>query len=194
MNHMKASIYAALVLVSLAADAQAQSFYLGLSAGDSVGNDNPEFSVGGADIDSSWRLQGGWRFADAMSLEASYHDFGTATAGLFPCPPQAACIPEIAGTDRRSTDAWSLRVAYRLGEDRWQPFASLGWVWSNTDGDYQNNISPNSIRYEESDNGLSAEVGVRALLGAGFAVRAGYEWFELDGGDGAVNLGVEYAF
>ena len=194
MNHMKASIYAALVLVSLAADAQAQSFYLGLSAGDSVGNDNPEFSVGGADIDSSWRLQGGWRFADAMSLEASYHDFGTATAGLFPCPPQMGCIPEIAATDRRSTDAWSLRVAYRLGEDRWQPFAALGWVWSNTDGHYQNNTSPDGTRYEESDNGLSAEVGVRALLGAGFAVRAGYEWFELDAGDGALNLGVEYAF
>jgi|CXWL01.1.fsa_nt_gi opacity protein-like surface antigen len=188
---MKTTICAAFLLAFLGSDASAQSFYVGASVGESALEYRHEYSFGNSEADLSWRIQGGWRFADSLSLEASYHDFGTGTAGVF-CPE--VCIPEIARIDARRTDAWSLRLAYRFGQDRWQPFAALGWIWSDSDIHTEFHSGYPIVPYSTRDDGYSAELGVRYLLGAGFALRGGYEWFDLDDGDGAFNLGAEYAF
>lgn len=188
---MKTSTCAVLLLVFLTIDAQAQSFYAGASIGESI-DYQPEYAVSNADLDRSWRIHGGWRFTDSMSLEASYHDFGNASVQVFPCPE--VCIPELVSTLERDTDAWSLRLAHRFGDHRWQPFVAVGWVWTNSEIHTFSLSGLPITQFDDNDSGGTAEIGVRFLLNEGFAVRGGYEWFAVEGDQGAFNLGAEYSF
>lgn len=182
----------AMPILLLSASAHAQSFFAGASLGEAIVDDSPPLVIGDLDNENSWRIHAGWQFHENWAVEASYHDFGTASGQFSPCPE--ACTPDISISREFSSEAWSLRAAWRLGTQRWQPFVAAGWTWSNTDGHVRGLGSGTGVGYSDSDNGFSAELGMRVLLGESFALRAGYEWFDLDASDGAFNLGGEFTF
>jgi len=185
--------YAASCILLFATTANAQSFHVGLSIGEAVIDDSPPQVIGALETDQSWRLHAGWQFAEHWALEASYLDFGTASGQFRPC--RDACTPDIPVSRRFSADAWSLRAMWRLGSERWQPFAAAGWTWANVDGRVSGLGSGTSVGFGGSDDGFSAELGVRVLISESFALRAGHEWLDLDLADGgAFNLGGEYRF
>jgi opacity protein-like surface antigen len=182
-----------LALLLLPGAAGAQSFYVGATIGESVGDASPPQAVGRFDLDPNWRVLAGWQFTDTFAIETSYHDFGNTSGSVSPCA--RPCTPDIPVDLRSSTNAWSLRLAYALGDHRWQPFAALGWSWSKTDGSTRGLGSGVRTRFHDNNTGLSAELGTRVRLSQGFHLRAGYEWFDLpQGNDGAFNLGAEYRF
>ncbi len=182
----------AIPILLLSVSADAQSFYLGASIGETAIDDSPAQVIGDLDTDESWRIHAGWQFHENWAVEASYHDFGTASGDFRPC--REVCIPDIPVSREFSTDAWSLRAAWRVGDQRWQPFAAAGWTWSNTDGSVRGLGSGTRVGYSDSDNGFSVELGIRLLVGESFALRAGYEWFDLEASDAAFNIGGEFIF
>jgi opacity protein-like surface antigen len=186
----KTLVVASLLLFSATADAR--SFYVGASIGQAIVDDSPPQVIGELDTDESWRIHAGWQFHENWAVEGVYHGFGDASGQFRPCPE--ACTPDIPVSREYSTDAWSLRAAWRLGKQRWQPFAAAGWTWSNSDGRVSGLGSGTRVGFSADDNGFSAELGMRVLLGDAFALRAGYEWFDLDAADGAFNIGGEFTF
>ena len=173
--------------------ADAQSFYVGATLGESIGDASPSQAVEEFDLDTNRRVLAGRKFTDSLAVEASYHDFGDASGSVSPCA--TPCTPDIPVGLRSSTDAWSLRLAYLIGEGQWQPFAALGWTWSSTEGSARGIGSGVRVGYGNSDDGFSAEIGTRVRLQRGFALRAGFEWFDLVGArDGAFNVGADYSF
>ena len=171
----------------------AKPFYVGATLGESVGESSPPRAVDEFDLDASWRILAGWKFTDSLAIEASYHDFGDASGAVSPC--ETLCTPDIPVDIRASSDAWTLRATYLFGDQQWQPFAALGWTWRNTDGSVRGLGSGVRVGFDDSDDGLSAELGARVRLAGGFSLRAGYEWFDFENAsDGALNVGAEYSF
>lgn len=189
---MKKLLCAAFVMLA-ATTADAQSFYVGAHIGEAVADDPPSLVIGTPESDQGWRIHAGWQFAEQWSVEASYHDLGTVLATFRPCP--GPCVPYIFVEREYQTDAWSVRMAWRLGDQRWQPFATAGWTWSHNDGRVSGLGSGVRVGFSDKDDGFSAEIGMRVRIGDAFALRAGYEWFDLElAGEGAFNIGGEYFF
>lgn len=189
---MKSAISISAVLLLLSDALSAQSFYVGATVGQSIGDSSPPLAVEEFQLDASKRLLAGWKFTDAFALEASYHDFGTASGKYHPCAPP--CPTDIPVSLKTISEAWSLRLEYSLGDRQWQPFAALGWTWRDAEVRSRGLGSGVWVGNDESDNRLSAELGARLHLPHGFALRAGYEWFDLPRSGGALNAGAEYAF
>ena len=72
---------------------------------------------------------------------------------------------------------------------------AAGWTWSQNDGKVSGLGSGVRVGFSDEDDGFSAEIGMRLRIGDAFALRAGYEWFDLQlAGEGAFNIGGEYFF
>lgn len=193
-SHLNTTLPISITLLLLSGAVSAQSFYVGAAVGAGLADESPSRAIKRFDTDSSWRIHAGWQFNDALALEASYHDFGTANGQLSACdgPCPATDIPL---NRRTETTAWSVRMAYFFGQHSLQPFAAVGVAFSDTELSTIGLGSGTPVRANNSDQGLTAELGARWRLGKGFSLRAGYEWFDLPvANGGAFNLGAEYSF
>lgn len=171
-----------LIALALSAPAHAEQFYGGAAAGDEFDARFDDFP-GSRDIDSSAKFFLGWNFMDSWSVEGSYHNFGDAAC----CDRGAADI----GIDVE-VEGFSLGVVYAPRFERFAPFAKLGWFSADIEGTSLTIAGPRD--FDDSDSGLMAEVGLRWFVGESFALRAGYEWFDFEESDSAVNLGAEIHF
>jgi opacity protein-like surface antigen len=180
-------------LLLLTTGATAQDFYLGAHIGTAVIEDSPLRVIGELDTEPNWRLLAGWQFHEQWAIEGSYHDFGEADGSFRPC--DQPCTPDIPVQRKVASEAWSVRLAWRAGAERWQPFLAVGWTWLDSEGLVRGLGSGVGVRYGETDSGFSAEAGVRFQYTERFALRAGYEYFDLAAaGSGAFNLGAEWRF
>ena len=171
------------LLLALAAPAHAIDVYAGATAGQDL-DGRFDDAPGEVDADSTWKVYGGLAFAPGWSLELAYHDFGDASC----------CGGGISdfGFDA-DTDGFSAGIVYRLDLERWHPFAKLGYFGADTEGELVTVAGPRD--FDESENGAMGELGATFDVSDRFALRAGYEWFDFDGGsDGAFNAGAEVRF
>lgn len=168
--HRASLAAAALLLISSNANAADNGLYLGGSLSRSTIDTNDD--LGGfrfeKDEDTAYKIIGGLRLFDALSIEANYVDFGSISEEF----------PTIEGTatgrfEVRALDAFA--VGY-LGAPLLEVFGKLGLVYWDAEAVVEGGIT----HFRDSDNGADIAYGggVQAHLGS-LALRLEYENFEV---------------
>lgn len=165
-----------------AAHADDTRFYGGVALGTAV-DDRYDDLPTDVDTDNVAKFYLGWRFADDFSVEAAWHDLGDA---------RAEPIADF-GFDT-STDGWSIGLRYVAPVDfPVLPFARVGYFSFDEEGETLGIAGPRDFKAD--DQSVTFEVGALFPLNEHFVLRAGYEWFGLDGGtEGSFNAGGEIRF
>lgn len=158
MNKTIALGYLGLAALFASAPTQAQltNFYAGASWLDT----EPEW-MATTDSDTGFEARLGYMLNPVMALEASYLDIGTVNLPQFPDAGGSA-----------ETDAYSVSGLLLFPIGNLSVFGKLGYLWSETDGEYGTIAGPRAANSEESE----------VLLGAGLS-------FEITD---AVELRLEY--
>jgi opacity protein-like surface antigen len=181
---MRTAVLSLLLVATCASPrVDALDFYAGATFGqefDGRFDDAP----GDVDADSAWKAFGGVVLQGPWRIELAYHDFGDATC----------CDPSVVNfAFDTETDGFSAGVVYRADLERWHPFAKVGYARIDTEGEASLFVRGTEI--DDTDGGALAEVGVAFDVAPRFALRAGFEWFDFDGGSDAVfNAGAEFTF
>jgi OOP family OmpA-OmpF porin len=178
------TVAAALAAALACSPAMAGDFYVGLSASDAFDDAADAGSGFDFDVDNGWSIRGGWNFAENWAVEVGWHDFGD-----FDCCGNVVADFAIDG----ESDGYTVAVMYAPRFDHFQPFGKLGWFHADLDGDGVSIAGP--VELDDSDSGLTFELGARYWFNDVFALRGAYAWYDFDAdSDGAFNLGFDVSF
>lgn len=165
--------------------------YVGGSVGEEISFISSVYGQG-ADVDGrSFKLFGGVDIGEYFAVELAYHDLGD----------RNCCWYGAADYDARiKLDGYSASVLAKLPVSRFDLFAKVGYLFWDQGGSV---FGIEGERYPYSDDGsdFMAGVGVEFNLTDHFAVRAEWEYinidnelFYMDDHDDTFSLGVRYTF
>jgi outer membrane protein OmpA-like peptidoglycan-associated protein len=126
----------------------------------------------------------GYRFNKWFGLEGAYHNTGTFSDDIDPPNPGGDVDVSLDGI---SGSALVFAPTLAEGVDL---YGKVGYYAFDQDLVIDDAVSQNN-----SPDGLLLGAGARLMVSEQFAVRAEYEWYDIDDGDlWALNLGFEYLF
>ncbi|GEM_PF-6292891 len=175
-------IFASLVLAAAPVGAQSLDWYVGLGAAGKLDQRGLDGSPGKPDGETACTAYLGVSHASGFGAELAYVDLGRLRVDNL-----------VDAGYRVDGELWSLGATYRIDLGDVEPFAKLGWFRRQDDGHASTLVGVH--RFKVEDDGLAAELGVRWRATEALALRAGYAWYDFDGGrDGSVQVAAEWHF
>lgn len=162
--------------------AVATDWHVGVGGVAELDGRTPRLGAERVDAKNGYTAFGGLRFDNGFGVEAAWVDLGRARSRGIADAGYAV-----------DGDLWSVGLTWAPDTGALQPYAKLGWFSRSEDGIADTLAGPRRVDFD--DDGLMAELGGRWFVTRSFALRAGYSWYDFDGGsDGSAKLAAEWHF